>query len=171
MATVSNRHNAGSNGRTFGETQSPSGNGQGRALMNADALSLGVVHRSDHGRIGRIDLDHFDAVTKARRTDSLAYLVARERADHSRLARFGLLQFRLLSCKVQRFHHHRLAGLPRPSRNLDAGITDQGLRLPGCLAIEIEVEPATVYPVAEPVCLGHGQVIGIDVDADGANLQ
>ena len=81
------------------------------------------------------------------------------------------LQFRFLLLEIQRFHHHRLAGIASLRRNGHGSIPDEGLGLLLCLAIERQINPLGADQVAKPIGLGHGKVIRVDVDTDGTHLR
>jgi hypothetical protein len=66
VAATANRHDGLALGRAFGETQCTSGDGKCRALVDADAVTLRVVDRTDHGCESRIDLDDFDPGSSTR---------------------------------------------------------------------------------------------------------
>jgi hypothetical protein len=71
MAVSAGRHLRHPHRRTLRQTQTSTGDGSRRALMNADPKTSRVVYRPDRGRIGRVDRDDFHPRTKRRRLQVL----------------------------------------------------------------------------------------------------
>lgn len=68
-----------------------------------------MIDRADHGRVGRIDLDHFDARPVADAADRGKGLLIGEGGPQLRLLRVGGLRVPLLLVEVQALDHDRLA--------------------------------------------------------------
>jgi hypothetical protein len=58
-------------GRTLRQSQTSTGDGYGRALMNTNSVAMRVVHRSDRRGIRRIYFYHFHPGSKGRRLPAL----------------------------------------------------------------------------------------------------
>ena len=166
MAALAGGHLRHLRGRTLRQTQTSTGDGNGRALMNTDSETRCVVHGSNRGGVGWIDLNDLHTGTKCRRLDISNSLVVREAGEHAGAAGSFILQSRLFLHKLEALDDKWFARSPGGFDGLFHGIAKDGLGLPLPLAVGNTRNVLAADEVAVAVHFREHELSGIDVDAD-----
>src|SRR5215471_10832631 len=135
MAAATGRHSRYPYRRTLRQTQTPTGDSNSCALVNADPKTSRVVYRSDGGGIGGIDLEDLYSRPKRRRSQRLNSLPVGKTRKHAGSSPARIFQSCLLFRKVQAFDDQGLARANRNGHHLFHGIAHHGLGLRSPLAV------------------------------------
>src|SRR5215469_15145262 len=154
--------------RTLRQTQTSTGDGDSRTLMNTDSATDRIVHGPQGGGVGGMDLDDLDPRTKPRRLQILNGLVVGEAGEHPGSPASLIFQSRLLLPKLQAFDDDGLVRLDRCSHGLFHSVAQNGFRLFSPLAISDAGKVLAADEIAETVQLRHYQLIGVHVNANRA---
>src|SRR5215472_7811524 len=136
--------------------------------MNADPKTSRVVYRTDGGGIGGMDLENLYSRPKRCRSQALNRLPVGKARKHAGSSASRIFQSCLLFRKFQAFDDQGLARSNRDRHHLLHGVADRGLGLLSPLAVSNACYVFAALEITATVEFGKHELIGIEVEADGA---
>ena len=157
-------------GDALGAVERTTGQHQGRCLMYRQPVSLHELHPANDGTVGRVDLMDLHSLTVAAGDEVRLDLAVAETGQHPAVTTGLPLQGSLLLPEVQLLDDDGLADFSGVLHHAGHRVADESLRLVSVLTVGHQRHPPRTQPVAAGVGLGHGQVVSIQVHADGTAL-
>ena len=154
--------------RPLGVVHRPPRNDQRGGHVIGDAIALGELPRADHRGVGGVALEDLDAPVVRPRLDVAEHARIGERGKHAAMARAAALELRPLGREVEALDGERLALLGGERHQHLDRLADAHLGLLARAAVEHERNPPSGDRVAVAVGGRHGDVVGVDIDADDA---
>ena len=136
--------------------------------MDTEPVTLHELHPADDRTVGRVDLKYLHSIPVAAGDEIGLDLGVAETGQHPGILRGLAFQLGLLPLEVQPLNHDGLARLPGMLHHPGHRIPDQRLSLMAGLDVGHQRDPPSSKVVVAGVGLGHGQVVGIEVQANGA---